>query len=256
MTRRRSRGCLSSCFSTPIRRRRRRSPWTSTPPTTRCTGIRKSVSSTAITTTTVICRSMCSAAGIYWPPNCARPTSTPAPAASKRWRGSAPASASAGRRACPRESGVRILLRADSGFAREALMAWCENCGVDFLFGLSNLPSQGEGGKVWNRRICAVQPFPDRNGNSEARITEAGLRVLWNPVLGRGAEGSAASRPERRSRGAAPPAIAGGGACLIQPRQRRHDGLGLLDDDHVPGGGNRDELGAGDSAARVKAPTL
>jgi hypothetical protein len=32
---------------------------------------------------------------------------------------------------------VRILLRADSGFAREALMAWCEAHGVDFLFGLA-----------------------------------------------------------------------------------------------------------------------
>jgi hypothetical protein len=32
---------------------------------------------------------------------------------------------------------VRVLLRADSGFAREALMAWCENNGVDFLFGLA-----------------------------------------------------------------------------------------------------------------------
>ena len=32
---------------------------------------------------------------------------------------------------------VRILLRADSGFAREALMAWCEHNGVDFLFGLA-----------------------------------------------------------------------------------------------------------------------
>jgi DDE family transposase len=32
---------------------------------------------------------------------------------------------------------VRILLRADSGFAREALMAWCESNGVDFLFGLA-----------------------------------------------------------------------------------------------------------------------
>jgi len=31
---------------------------------------------------------------------------------------------------------VRILLRADSGFAREGLMAWCENNGVDFVFGL------------------------------------------------------------------------------------------------------------------------
>ena len=33
--------------------------------------------------------------------------------------------------------GVRILLRADSGFAREALMAWCEANGVDYLFGLA-----------------------------------------------------------------------------------------------------------------------
>ena len=32
---------------------------------------------------------------------------------------------------------VKILLRADSGFAREALMAWCEANKVDFLFGLA-----------------------------------------------------------------------------------------------------------------------
>jgi hypothetical protein len=31
---------------------------------------------------------------------------------------------------------TRILLRADSGFARDDLMAWCEENGVDFLFGL------------------------------------------------------------------------------------------------------------------------
>ena len=33
--------------------------------------------------------------------------------------------------------GTRILLRADSGFARDELMAWCEENGVDFLFGLA-----------------------------------------------------------------------------------------------------------------------
>jgi hypothetical protein len=38
------------------------------------------------------------------------------------------------RRQWPR---VRILLRADSGFAREDLMAWCEANGVAFLFGLA-----------------------------------------------------------------------------------------------------------------------
>jgi hypothetical protein len=32
---------------------------------------------------------------------------------------------------------VRILLRADSGFAREELMGWCERNGVDYLFGLA-----------------------------------------------------------------------------------------------------------------------
>jgi hypothetical protein len=37
----------------------------------------------------------------------------------------------------PRWPKVRIILRADSGFAREALMAWCEANGVDYLFGLA-----------------------------------------------------------------------------------------------------------------------
>jgi hypothetical protein len=32
---------------------------------------------------------------------------------------------------------VRIILRADSGFAREALMAWCEANDTDFVFGLA-----------------------------------------------------------------------------------------------------------------------
>jgi len=32
---------------------------------------------------------------------------------------------------------TRILLRADSGFARDELMSWCEENGVDYLFGLA-----------------------------------------------------------------------------------------------------------------------
>ena len=35
---------------------------------------------------------------------------------------------------------VKILLRADSGFAREDLMAWCEENQVDYLFGLARNP--------------------------------------------------------------------------------------------------------------------
>src|SRR5262249_56845344 len=36
---------------------------------------------------------------------------------------------------------VRVLLRADSGFAREGLMRWCELNGVDYLFGLARKPA-------------------------------------------------------------------------------------------------------------------
>lgn len=32
---------------------------------------------------------------------------------------------------------VQIILRADSGFAREELMSWCEDHGVDYIFGLA-----------------------------------------------------------------------------------------------------------------------
>jgi hypothetical protein len=35
---------------------------------------------------------------------------------------------------------VRIILRADSGFCREGLMAWCENNHVDYVFGLARNP--------------------------------------------------------------------------------------------------------------------
>lgn len=35
---------------------------------------------------------------------------------------------------------VKILLRADSGFAREELMAWCEEHQVDYVFGLAKNP--------------------------------------------------------------------------------------------------------------------
>jgi hypothetical protein len=35
---------------------------------------------------------------------------------------------------------VKILLRADSGFAREELMVWCESNQVDYLFGLAKNP--------------------------------------------------------------------------------------------------------------------
>ena len=119
-TARRSRRCSSTCSSMPTRKAAGgRSSSTSMPPTIRCTGIRRAGSSTATTTATATCRSTSSAAGTCWRPSC----------------GASNIDASAGaveeverivgqiRARWPR---VRILLRADSGFAREALMAWCE----------------------------------------------------------------------------------------------------------------------------------
>ena len=113
--------------------RRGRSSSTSTPPTSRCTGTKRGASSTATTTATATCRSTSSAAGTCWRPSSGAPTSTPRPA---RWRRSARIVG----RIRARWPRVRILLRADSGFAREALMAWCEANRVDFVFGLARNP--------------------------------------------------------------------------------------------------------------------
>ena len=96
--------------------RRARSCSISTTPTSRCSACRKAASSTAIMTSTAICRSMCSAAGTCcWPGSGAR-TSPAATARSRRWRASL-------RRSAGRWPRVRIILRADSGFCQRGLMA-------------------------------------------------------------------------------------------------------------------------------------
>ena len=56
---------------------------------------------------------------------------------------------------------VEIVLRADSGFAREALMGWCEDNGVDYVFGLAR-----------NARLAGrLQPALER---ARARCRESG----------------------------------------------------------------------------------
>ena len=97
MMRRRSRRCSSTSSSRRIARGHPgRSSSTSTPPTIRCTGIRKAASSTATTTPTATCRSTSSAAGTCWRPGSAAPTSTPRPAPSRRSRALSGRSAPAG----------------------------------------------------------------------------------------------------------------------------------------------------------------
>jgi Transposase DDE domain group 1 len=70
---------------------------------------------------------------------------------------------------------VRILLRADSGFAREALMRWCELNRIDYLFGLAR-----------NERLTAAiaaelqeaQQLGERTGKPARRFTE----LTWSTL--------------------------------------------------------------------------
>jgi hypothetical protein len=56
---------------------------------------------------------------------------------------------------------VRVVVRGDSGFAREAIMAWCEEHGVDYVFGLARNP----------RLQAALEPAFER---AEALCAESG----------------------------------------------------------------------------------
>jgi Transposase DDE domain group 1 len=62
---------------------------------------------------------------------------------------------------------TRILLRADSGFAREALMAWCETNRVDFVFGLAR-----------NRRLVGEIEVALIQAEAEAERTGRPARVF------------------------------------------------------------------------------
>jgi len=89
---------------------------------------------------------------------------------------------------------VRIVLRADSGFARDALMPWCEQNRVDYLFGLAR-----------NTRLVAMieeelvtaRAAAEKTGRPAASRTSNGARSTP------GTEG-AASSPRRSGQKAKP----------------------------------------------------
>jgi hypothetical protein len=91
------------------------------------------------------------------------------------------------RRRWPR---VRILLRADAGFAREALMAWCENNGVDFLFGLARnsrlvgeiaaeLAAAQEQSQKTDQPARRFKDFTWRTRNSWSRARRVVAKAEW-----------------------------------------------------------------------------
>jgi hypothetical protein len=62
---------------------------------------------------------------------------------------------------------VRILIRGDSGFCREPIMAWCEANGVDFLLGLAQ-----------NTRLLAMIAEPAEQARQECQRTGEPARVF------------------------------------------------------------------------------
>jgi hypothetical protein len=91
--------------------------------------------------------------------------------------------------------GVHIVLRADAGFAREALMSWCEPNGVDFLSGMAK-----------NKRLVAE--IADELAAAEEDSTASGQPARrFKEFPGRRATAgaaSAASSPRRNGPAARP----------------------------------------------------
>jgi hypothetical protein len=77
---------------------------------------------------------------------------------------------------------VRILLRADSGFAREALMAWCEANGVDYLFGLARNPRLAA---MIESELAAAKSAAEASGKPARRFKEFGWSTLESWSRGR-----------------------------------------------------------------------
>jgi hypothetical protein len=65
--------------------------------------------------------------------------------------------------------GVRILVRADSGFAREWLMAWCEANGVDYVLGLARNDRLAK--EIEGHMACA-QAESERTGQPARRFKD------------------------------------------------------------------------------------
>jgi hypothetical protein len=64
---------------------------------------------------------------------------------------------------------ARILLRADSGFAREGLMAWCERNRVDYLFGLAR---NARLAAMIESELAAAQAAAEKSGKPARRFKE------------------------------------------------------------------------------------
>ena len=89
---------------------------------------------------------------------------------------------------------VKILLRADSGFAREALMGWCEQHQVDYLFGLARnsrlqdaiAPEIDKAQALFNQQQQPVRLFTDLSYRTQKSWSRQRRVVAKAEVLPRG----------------------------------------------------------------------
>ena len=156
----------------------------------------------ATTNPIVTCRCIFFAGGICFAPSCAGPTSTPARARSKKWRGSSRRSASAGPR-CAFCCG-RIL-----GFTRDALMTWCEQNDVDYLFGLAKndrliaeiapeLAEAAEENRISGKPARRFKDFHYRTHKSWSRQRRVVGKAEW--MIPSTAESEGATKPRRKKK--------------------------------------------------------
>ena len=122
-------GWMVDAFVEATTRRPRRWWWTWMRPTTRFMASRKAASFTATTATTVIFRSTSSRGSICYAPGCGSNIDGAAGSVEELER-----IVGRIRQSWPE---VSIIIRADSGFCREALLRWCEAHQVDYVVGLA-----------------------------------------------------------------------------------------------------------------------
>ena len=89
---------------------------------------------------------------------------------------------------------VRIVLRADSGFAREAIMAWCEASRVDYVFGLAK---NGRLNRVLGRELHQVKRECERTGRPARRFKNFLYRTRQTWSRARRVVGKAEHLPDK-----------------------------------------------------------
>jgi len=89
---------------------------------------------------------------------------------------------------------VRIILRADSGFAREAIMDWCEQSGVDYVFGLAK---NARLNRILGKELHQVRLECERTGQPTREFKDFTYRTRTSWSRARRVVGKAEHLPDK-----------------------------------------------------------